>query len=45
VVEGAWKELDFNQQQETYPGGRTKLEDSLDGSSHGGRLDRFLCVG
>jgi hypothetical protein len=34
--------LDFNQKQDTYPGGRTKLEDSLDGSKHGGRLDMFL---
>jgi hypothetical protein len=37
--------MDFNQQQETYPGGLTNLEDSLGDSSHGGRLDKFLLVG
>jgi len=37
--------LDFNQQQECNPGGRNKLEDSLDGSSHGCRLDKFFVVG
>jgi len=36
--------MDFNQ-KETYPGGRNKLEDSLDGSSHGGHLYNFLVVG
>jgi hypothetical protein len=28
-----------------HPGGRTKLVDSLDDSSYGGRLDKFLVVG